>query len=125
MFEKATRQKLRFAFRGQSTIEDLWDLDAKSLDGIYQKLRAQQKEESGESLLTPARTNKELSLKVDIVKHIVTVKLEEEKTRKDRAKVRKRRRRVSEILAQKQDEALFGKSEEELQKLLKEMEEEE
>jgi len=122
MFEKAARTKLRIAYKGQATVEDLWDLQVEELDGIYRRLRAEQKESAGESLLTPPSENGALNLKVDIVKRIVEVKLAEKAARLDRAKRRARRGRIAEILAQKQDQALMDKSEEELAQILAEME---
>jgi len=125
MFEKAARMKLRFDYKGQATVEDLWDLTVEKLDGIYRKLRAEQKEASGESLLTPPSENEALNLKVDLVKHIVGVKLQEKSAKVDLAQKRARRRRIAEIYAQKQDQSLMNKTEEELAQLLAEMEAEE
>jgi hypothetical protein len=122
MFEQAARMKLRVAYKGQATVEDLWDLKVEVLDGLYQKLRSQQKDASGESLLTPARKDKALDLKIEIIKHIVGVKLAEKAAQQKKADLRMRTRRISEILAKKQDEALQGKSEDELRQLLAQME---
>lgn len=124
MFEKAARMKLRFDYRGPATVEDLWDLSVENLDGIYQKLRVQQKESSQESLLNPPPATKELDLKVDIVKHIVGVKLEERALQLDRAKRRERKQRIAQVLADKQDQALQNMSEAELAQMLADMNEE-
>jgi hypothetical protein len=122
MFEKAARMKLRFEYKGVATVEDLWDLKVEELDGIYRKLRVQQKETSGESLLTPPAGNDDLNLRVDIVKRIVSVKQAETEARADRATKLMRRRRIADIIAQKQEQSLMDKSEEELGALLAEME---
>lgn len=72
MFEKATRLKLRFPYKGACTVEDLWDLSVTALDSVYKALRNAQKEMDGESLLSEKKENLTLALQVDIVKHIVT-----------------------------------------------------
>lgn len=119
LFERATRQKLRFKFRGLLTPEDLWDLDVEDLDAIYQELRGEQKETCEESLIKqPTKATSELNLKVDIVKHIVEVKLDEAERRKSRAENKIRKDRIAAILAEKQDAKLKDMSEEDLQKEL-------
>jgi len=125
MFEKSARMKLRFTYKGQVTVEDLWDLSAEELDSIYRGLRTKQKEASEESLLTPATGDKALNLKVDIVRHVFGIKLQEKETKLERSKRLLQRRRIAEILAQKQDQNLLNRSEEELRQLLSEMEIEE
>lgn len=34
IFEKATKEKYRFPFKGQVSVEDLWDLKLQDLDSI-------------------------------------------------------------------------------------------
>jgi hypothetical protein len=118
MFERATRLKLRFPFKGPCTVEDLWDLSVTALDGIYKALRNAQKEMDGESLLSEKKENATLALQVDIVKHIVTVKQAEAEDKRRLVERKAQKERILEIIAQKQDESLKGKSVEELTALL-------
>lgn len=127
-FEQATRLKLRFnTAKGALTVEDLWDLPLTSgtgkpnLDtiavGLYTELR-----EAGEaiSFVTPNETasaKKTLQAKFDIVKHIIDVRVAENKAEADARKNREFKQRVLEIIAEKKDDSLKGKSLEELQAL--------
>lgn len=120
MFEIATKKKFRFPFRGIISTEDLWDCTLTDLDAIYKTLNAQKKAKADEDSLLSTKTNEdiELTLKIDIVKHIVSVKLEE-KAAKDAERAKKlQKQKIMSILAEKEDEALHGKSIEELQKML-------
>lgn len=121
VFEYATRRKVRFPFKGQISTEDLWDLSLENLDSIYKTLKAQMKAEQGESLLRKASPNDELlEVQIEIVTHIVNVKLAEcEARQKDRER-RERNARIKEIIAQKQNADLQSKSVEELEKMLDE-----
>jgi len=122
IFEQAARTKLRFAFRGQSTAEDLWDLSMEVLDGIYRRLRAEQKDAETESLMTPNTGDPTLDLKVDIVEHIFLVKKAEKLVKRKKAEKLQRRRRLAEALNRKQEEKLGEMSEEDLLKELSELE---
>lgn len=122
MFEKATRLKLRFPSQvGMLSVEDLWDLPLQasrgaSLDTIAKTVNKVLKETSEESFVAPVTAqNTELTLQLDILKYIISVKIEEAnvaKTLKERAAKKKH---IMAIMADKQDEALKGKSLEELQ----------
>lgn len=119
MFEKATRQKVRFNFRGQISAEDLWDLKLTDLDSIYKALSKQKRETEGESLLdVKTAENKEIELKMDIVKHIVAIKVGEENARKDLAEKKKYKNKIGEILQEKEDEKLKSMSVDDLKKLM-------
>lgn len=121
MFEKAARLKLRFPFRGQCSVEDLWDLSLKDLDFIYKSLRRQQKEQEGESLLdAKSQANEVLDLQIDIVKHIVTVKLAEKEARENEAARAERKQKILAIIESKQEDELREKSVEELEALIAE-----
>lgn len=123
IFEFATRNKLRFPYRGQISTEDLWDLSVESLDAIFKTLNAKVKEAQEESLLqTPTREDDELSIKIAIIKHIVSVKLTEAELSAKAHENREKKQKILEVLANKQEDALKNKSVEELQQMLKDIE---
>ena len=124
LFIAATQQKFRFPFtKGVATVEDLWDLNVRDLDGIYKTLNAQKKQNNEESLLaTKTKEDTVLDAKIEIIKYIVAYKQAEAEKRLARAAQREQKARIAEILADKQDEALRGKSVEELTAMLEGME---
>ena len=122
IFEMATRNKFRFPYKGLISVEDLWDLGQVQLDSIYKNLNKEIKQIQEESLLSAKNSeDAELQAKIDIVKHIFTVKQQEAIQRSIDAENADKKRRIMEILAQKQDDSLMGKSEDELRKMLKEL----
>lgn len=123
MFEVATRSKMRFPFRGSVSIEDLWDLNVENLDSVFKTLNSQVKQSKEESLLnTRTKEDEVLEMQIAIVKYIVSVKLEEADARLKAKEKRERKQKIMEILSTKQEEELQGKSPEELQKMLAELE---
>ena len=118
MFIKATRKKMRFPYKGQATVEDLWDLPVTELDGIYKSLKKAQEE----SLLeTKSEESEKLAVRIGIIKYIVSVKLEEKKEAELAKERKEQKQKIMEILASKHDEELKGKSVEELEKMLEEL----
>ena len=122
IFEYATRNKVRFPFKGMISVEDLWDLSLTNLDSIYKTLNKQVKQSEEESLLsTKASVDTELEVQIAIVKHIVSVKLaEKEATEKASAK-KAQKQKIMAIIATKEDEALQNTSVEDLRKMLDEL----
>lgn len=118
IFETAVRNKYRFNYRGVITTEDLWDLDVKELDCIYKGLMSAKKESETESLLTKKTANTVLDYKIEIVKYIFGVKVEEAKAAEQRAENAAKKQKILAILARKQDAELENKSAEELEKLI-------
>lgn len=122
IFEVAARTKMRFDFRGQISVEDLWDLSVNNLDTIFKTLNSQLKQVQEESLLnTKTKEDKELDTKIEIVKYIVSVKLEEANVKLKALEQKKQKQKIMEILETKQDESLQNKSAEELKAMLDEM----
>lgn len=119
LFKVATKKKYRFNYKGQATVEDLWDLSVEELDKIYKNLKSLQKNASEESLLqTVTKEDKELNNKIEIIKTIVTDKLAAKDRAIKAASQRAQNQRILEIMADKQDAALKEKSIEELQNML-------
>lgn len=124
MFETATKKKFRFPFKGQISVEDLWDLTAEQLDSVYKALSREKKTMDEPSLATETNeTDSDLEMKIAIVKHIYAVKEDEKKRRLRRAEVLAQKRRLKDLIADKEDEALKNKSIDDLQKMLDSMEE--
>lgn len=122
MFIKACREKMRFPYKGLATVEDLWDLSVAELDKIYKSLNAKAKQAQEESLLeVKTSEDEELTAQIEIIKYIVSVKLEEKKAAEMAKERKQQKQKIMSILASKQDEALQGKSIEELEKMLDEL----
>ena len=122
MFEYATKNKVRFPFKGLISVEDLWDLTLTNLDSIYKTLNKQVKQSEEESLLnTKTTVDKELDVQIAIVKHIVAVKLAEQEAREKASAKKAQKQKIMAIIASKQDEALQNSSVEDLQKMLDEL----
>ena len=122
IFELASRMKIRFAYRGMITVEDLWDLSVQELDRIFQKLNKALKESKEESLLSPqAKEDSELAIAVAIVRHIVEVKLAEAAIALAVVERKAKKQKILEILADKQDDSLRNMSQEDLTKMLEDL----
>ena len=119
MFAYATRNKVRFPYKGLISTEDLWDLSVTELDKIFKTLNAQAKQSQEESLLESKNDGDELlENQIEIVKHIVSVKLREQKAREREADKAAQRQKIMAIIARKQDESLENASLDDLQTML-------
>lgn len=124
LFIDATRNNYQFPFRGMINVIDLWDLSLTNLDSVFKTLNAEVKKSEEESLLnTKSKEDEEISNKIEIVKYIVSVKLDEKKKREDAKKNAEMRQRLLEIKAKRQDAALENMSDEDLDKALAELSE--
>jgi len=122
IFEVAVRERFRFPYKGVISVEDLWVLSVKELDSIFKTLNKEVKQVNEESLLdTKTLQDKELDVKIEIVKYIVKVKLTEEQSRVDSKKKKEQKQKILELMASKKDADLQNKSTEELQKMLDEL----
>ena len=122
MFEKAVREKVRFHYKGILTVEDLWDLHVAHLDAIYRALNAEVREKQEDSLLdTRSQQDELLDLQVEIVKHVVAVKLQEQAEHKGALERKARKQKLLAILEERQDADLLGQSTEELEEMIREL----
>ena len=122
IFERASREKIRFVYRGICSAEDLWDLSVRELDGIFKSLNTLLREEKEESLLDQKDIiSSELGIQVEIIRHIVDVKLIESAAAEQEATRTQKKHRILSILANKQDESLVAMSEDDLAKMLEDL----
>lgn len=128
MFEKASRQKLRFeTSRGMVTTEDLWDMPLTgttgfSLDGLAKRLNKAVKESADESFVVKKkRASAVLELKFEIVKRVIEVKLEDIERKEKAAENRVKKERILDIIADKEDDELKGESITKLKKMVKKL----
>ena len=119
IFEKASKDGIRFDYKGSISVEDLWNLNVEELDSIFKTLNAEKKTITEDSLLEAKTTeNVLLNTKIKIVTHIVEQKLEEKEKAKLSVERKQKKEKIMEILASKQDDALAKKSPKQLQEML-------
>lgn len=126
MFEQAIRMKLRFTTsQGQLTVEDLWDLPLTSttnkanLDAIAVGLYAELNSNRNISFVNNGSTGDQtLQLKFDIVKHIIDVRKAENASAVEARARKDQKQRLLELINQKENESLAGKSIDELRKMV-------
>ena len=128
MFEKASRLKLRFeSVVGMLTAEDLWDLPltskkSASLDGVAKKVSTLLKASEEESFVVKtSKPNEVLQLKLDVVKQVIAVRLEESEAKAKAEERRSKKQKILGLIAKKQDEELGDRSVEDLKKMLDEI----
>lgn len=129
-FEYATRYKLHFATtRGDINVEQLWDVPLRSRDDFNLNMVAKAisralKDATEESFVEVRRTMylTALETNLEIVKHIIEVKLKEEELVKKRADNRIEREKLLAILAEKQTGKLSALTEEEIKKRIESLE---
>lgn len=128
IFEQAARLAIRFDTpKGQVTAEDLFNLPLTSLSGranlddlakdLHREIRSSAEETS---FVHPASTgvDVETQLKFDIVKHVIGVRVAERDAAATEQKRKEEKQKILALIADKQDEALRGKSLEELQAMV-------
>lgn len=123
IFEEASRQKLRFPSpKGLLTVEDLWDLPLTSntgkanLDWIACTLHAELENQPKTSFVVKNTSpiDKLGKLSLDVVVHIIEVRLAENEQKKQLENRREQKQQLLTIIAQKEAEQLHGTSLDEL-----------
>lgn len=126
IFERAARLKLRFETKkGQLSAEDLWDLPLSSttertnLNSIAISLHQKLKDTPISFVdAVPSGDRAATQLRFDVVKHVIDVRLAENAARAAEQERGQKRQRIMELISHKEDEALAGKSADELRELL-------
>lgn len=134
IFKKASKKKLRFSTnRGVLSVEQLWDLSKDEIRQLVIKAREAAKKSSGEVndselsfLDAPAKTKAtDDELRFEILKDIYLTKKSAEEMAQKKAEVKASNKKLLELIARKQDEALEKKSIKELEKMLESEDEDE
>ena len=129
IFKQATKLKLRFSsVRGDLTIEDLWDLPLTSksnlsLDGVGKPIQKALRESDEDSLVdVPTTSKNELnSLRLAIIKEIISVKQEENLINQNQAAIESQKALLKQALASKKVDEINSLSVEEIEKRLASM----
>lgn len=123
MYKKASKLKLRFSTsKGYLSTEDLWDLSLEQLDAIAVKLDEQIEKSPRKSFIkTVSKGNEILELKFAIIKDVIDTKMAEQAARENQQAKSAQRQKLLELIAEKEDSELKGKSAEELRKMLDEL----
>ena len=124
IFEYAARNKVRFqSSRGELSVEQLWDVPLRSRDDFNlnavakvanESLKSASEENFVETTRTPAHSRLEIVL--EIVKHVIDRKLDDEEFAKKRADNKIEKEKLLAILSDKQAGKLSELSEKELQR---------
>lgn len=126
LFEMASQFKFRYPYKGMITTEDLWDLNADQLDMVYKALNKELNSIEEEGLIQTKSADEsvkanDLKNKMMIVKYIFTSKQQAAELNRKAAENAMKKKRIMEVLAQKQNDALQNMSEEDLMKMLNEL----
>lgn len=123
IFKYAVENKLRFPYyKGQITVEDLFDIDLPDLDFIFKNLNSQIKKANEESLMeTKTSKDETLDVQIAIVKTVFSQKKAEKEAKAHEKEIKEQKQHIAQILANKKNEALNNMSVEELEKMMSEL----
>jgi hypothetical protein len=127
IFKIAAKEQLRFPFRGQISVEDLFYLNLNELDEVYRTLKKQVKDSVVDSLITDKETTDEddmIAIKIQIVEEIFRDKKAEIEKERRTAENRIKAQKILEIMNRKQYRELEEMDLDELQAQLNALTEE-
>ena len=125
IFEKASKQQLRFqSTKGNLSTEELWDLSLQSLDSLAKGVNKLLKEANEESFIsTKTKSNTELELKLDILKHIIADKIADQEAKKVKAERAQELEMLQNLLAKNKTKELKALSSEDILKRIADLQE--
>jgi len=132
IYKKASKKKLRFnTNRGVLSVEMLWDLPKEEIRELVIKAREAAKKSSGQVsdaelsfLDAPKAKATDDELRFEILKDIYLTKKNADEKALKKAEIKANNKKVLELIARKQDEALEKMSIKELEKMLESEEDE-
>jgi hypothetical protein len=121
MYKQAVKEKLRVqTTKGLLSVEQLWDLSTTDLDALAVSLDEEYKSSGKKSfLIAKSVKDKTAKLKFDVVLDILTTKVEEQQALSDAKDIKEHNQKILQLIADKQDESLKGKTVKQLEAMLK------
>lgn len=118
LFIEATRKGVLFPInKGLGYVSDLWKLNKTQLNEVYTKLQSEVKPSRG-LLQESTEEDYDLQLSLKIVKFIFDEKCKEEREKEEKLSEQRKNRKIRDIIAAKEDQALLDLPIEELKKLI-------
>lgn len=120
IFEYAAANRVRFPYKGSIATEDLYSLSVKALDEIYQGIAAELAAKQGaKSLMAKQDKDTELlTIKMKIVEYIYNQKVAQAEAVKRAVAQKQQNQVILDMIAKKEQQALEGKSIDELKAML-------
>lgn len=130
IFETATRKQYRFpSVKGELTTEQLWSLpliavNSFDLNNVAKEIHSTLKSIAEESFVSvkPTPGKVDLETKLEIVKHVIAVKQEEQAKARDAADKAAKREKLVQALANREEQELSNLSPDEIRAKLAELE---
>ncbi len=120
IFDTALHKKYRFEYKGQISLEDLYDLSMQELDNLYKKYTLKIKEEKIQSLMNNEYKS-DNEIKHELIKHVFHYKQDLYIKHNQNIEKQETKARVMEIIKRKQDTELENKSIRELEEMIKDL----
>jgi hypothetical protein len=119
-FQLASKQKLRFqTTKGSLSTEQLWDLSITELDDLAVSLEKEYKDSAKKSfVIKKSEKDKTTKLRFDICLEILDFKVDEQNSLREVAEKKEHNAKIIQLISEKQDDALKGKSIKELEGML-------
>lgn len=125
IFKTATKNKIRFNYKGTLGVEEVWDLSILELDELYKQIKKELRINEEEGLIPLSNVDEgvatENNLQLQILKEIYVTKLEEIERVKHEREARINKQKILEAIESKQNQALNEMDISDLQDMLKEL----
>lgn len=120
-FKLASKEKLRFQTKkGELSTEQLWDLSLDDLDALAVSLDIEHKQSAKKSFLVKTSVkDKTAKLKFDVVIEILNTKAAEQEAASEALEIKEHNKKIIQLISDKKDESLKGKSIKQLEAMLK------
>lgn len=120
-FKQASKERLRFnTSKGQLTTEQLWDLSLTDLDTLAVSLQ-EEHEKSGKKsfLVTKSVKDKKAKLAFDVVLEVLNTEANAATEATEAKEIKEHNNKILQLIVEKQDETLKGKTVKQLEAMLK------